>query len=280
MDSKRSDVSEKYFSLGQSIVWIYVLTVGPFVVLSWLGFGPFCRPETLHEFGDFLAGVFSPLAFLFFVISVLIQREEFRLTREEMRESRKELENQAVQMQLSAMAPILEKKLEKDLDFINDFLNMDYNYVVKSLDVQNTISFMDNMLSGLEQSLNRVLGQNFVDQSLRNDKMEDIYSRFCRDFDSLYGGLHRTISKKNDIIFYKNTFEILLNLYINSGLIISKEFDYLESAKLIDSKYCLSYSKCLYINNNMSSIEYLSRIISDNERKGLDILQSYREKDF
>lgn len=49
-----------------------------------------CRP--LNEIGDFLAGVFAPLAFLWLVVTVLVQAQELREQRKEVRLSRKEFE--------------------------------------------------------------------------------------------------------------------------------------------------------------------------------------------
>lgn len=49
-----------------------------------------CRP--LNEIGDFLAGAFAPLAFLWLVVTVLVQAQELREQRKEVRLSRKEFE--------------------------------------------------------------------------------------------------------------------------------------------------------------------------------------------
>ncbi|CAN0248048.1 unnamed protein product, partial [Chrysoparadoxa australica] len=53
----------------------------------------------LNEIGDFLGGFFAPLAFLWFVITVLLQRGELQLTRDEMKRTRKELNRQSVAME-------------------------------------------------------------------------------------------------------------------------------------------------------------------------------------
>lgn len=273
---KKSDASEKYLSLGQSIVWIYAITVGTFVVSSWLGFGPFCRPKGLHEFGDFLAGVFSPLAFLFFVISVLIQREEFRLSRTEMADSRKELENQAAQMQLSAIIPILEKKLERDLGFIDEFLKENYVYVKGILDDKELNSHIGDKIIDLERMLSASLGGRFMNSFDRNVRMENIYTIFFRSFDAIYGCADRVISMRNDINIYKRTFEKLLGLYMKSGVLESVEFSYEESCQMIDTKYCMAYVKCMEIYNNYELIESIASIIGEVRVKGKDLLRQYQ----
>ena len=50
---------------------------------------------TLAQFGDYLAGVFSPLAFGWFVVTVFIQLEELRLQRLEMRSAREAAERRS-----------------------------------------------------------------------------------------------------------------------------------------------------------------------------------------
>lgn len=96
-------------SLCLTAVWIIVL----YVILAlakpcnvdrpW--YNPFARHLTCSEWnvvGDFLAGAFAPLAFLWLVTAVFIQsqelkaqREELEATREEMKESRSVLTDQA-----------------------------------------------------------------------------------------------------------------------------------------------------------------------------------------
>ena len=52
---------------------------------------------TLENMGDFLAGAFAPLAFLWLVVAVLLQTAELGLQRAELRQSRQALELQAAE---------------------------------------------------------------------------------------------------------------------------------------------------------------------------------------
>jgi len=54
-----------------------------------------------NEFGDFLAGAFAPLAFLWLVITVRLQSHELRLQRNELEQSRKALMLQAEELRNS-----------------------------------------------------------------------------------------------------------------------------------------------------------------------------------
>ena len=52
-----------------------------------------CKGE-LNQLGDFLAGLFTPVAFGWLIYGYFLQRKEFRLQREELEETRKTLSKQ------------------------------------------------------------------------------------------------------------------------------------------------------------------------------------------
>lgn len=54
-----------------------------------------------NAFGDFLAGAFAPLAFLWLVVTVMLQSRELRLQREELKQNRAALELQATELHQS-----------------------------------------------------------------------------------------------------------------------------------------------------------------------------------
>ena len=57
------------------------------------------RTGNLNELGDFLAGVFTPLAFFWLVYGYLLQSKELRLQREELALTRKQLDKQTELLQ-------------------------------------------------------------------------------------------------------------------------------------------------------------------------------------
>lgn len=73
-----------------AITAVYVLMIVVLTVLLWPAAG---EPFTLAQLGDYLAGVFSPLAFGWFVVTVFIQLEELRLQRIELQKARDEARN-------------------------------------------------------------------------------------------------------------------------------------------------------------------------------------------
>lgn len=103
---------------GPSTSWFSVITIGYLVVVltgAWrLGyFDPKGTPISPNEWGDVLAGVFSPLAFLWLLYASLSQRAELELQREELRQNNKTQDDQRIEMQkqveaLSAQAKLLE----------------------------------------------------------------------------------------------------------------------------------------------------------------------------
>jgi hypothetical protein len=68
---------------------VYAVVIAVCTILLWPQPG---ETFTLAHFGDYLAGVFSPLAFGWFVVTVFIQLEELRLQRIEMTASREAAE--------------------------------------------------------------------------------------------------------------------------------------------------------------------------------------------
>jgi hypothetical protein len=73
-----------------TVVYAVVIVAGTFALWPEPG-----EALTLSQFGDYLSGVFSPLAFGWFVVTVFIQLEELRLQRLEMRSAREEAERRA-----------------------------------------------------------------------------------------------------------------------------------------------------------------------------------------
>ncbi len=80
-----------------TVIWLVVA-----ILLGWFAhpsYSSTCegtfRCLTANEWGDFLAGVFAPTAFLWVVATVMLQSDELRLQRKEMAESRSVMTEQA-----------------------------------------------------------------------------------------------------------------------------------------------------------------------------------------
>lgn len=88
-----------------TVIWLVVA-----ILLGWFAhpsYSSTCegtfRCLTASEWGDFLAGVFAPTAFLWVVATVMLQSDELRLQREEMAESRSVLTEQAIEARQQAL---------------------------------------------------------------------------------------------------------------------------------------------------------------------------------
>lgn len=92
----------KYLIVGGALTagYLALIAFGRFTPesLDWIRIAP------LNEVGDFLAGAFAPLAFLWLVIGYWMQSEELNLQRQELKENTEALEKQA---------DILEKEFER-----------------------------------------------------------------------------------------------------------------------------------------------------------------------
>lgn len=83
------------FRIGVAVSVVWILSVG---VLVWLKFDD-SRSLLLNEWGDFFAGVFAPLAFLWLVLGYLQQGDELRLSADALRQQAQELKESVVQQQ-------------------------------------------------------------------------------------------------------------------------------------------------------------------------------------
>jgi len=83
---------ERILRIATALTVVYAAGIVAGTVALWPEAG---EEFTLAHFGDYLAGVFSPLAFGWFVVPVFIQLEELRLQRLEMRSAREAAERRA-----------------------------------------------------------------------------------------------------------------------------------------------------------------------------------------
>jgi hypothetical protein len=99
--------------------WASISYVGSILVGAWLlGFlDPEGKPISPNEWGDVLAGIFSPLAFLWLLYASLAQRAELELQRKELQENNKTQAEQHAAMERQAEAMLAQvKRLEAETD--------------------------------------------------------------------------------------------------------------------------------------------------------------------
>lgn len=80
-----------------TIVWLVAAAIFAF------GYhGLIKNPDKLNEWGDFVAGAFSPIAFVWLVVAVILQSTELREQRRELTLTRKEFKHNRDVMQEQA----------------------------------------------------------------------------------------------------------------------------------------------------------------------------------
>ncbi|QCM10005.1 hypothetical protein CFBP6625_06320 [Agrobacterium tumefaciens] len=82
------------FHVGLALTTLYVGAVTYEILVAGIS-GNVIEDNGLNSLGDFLAGVFAPIAFLWLVVTVFLQKQELALTRKEMEEQRKAMRDQA-----------------------------------------------------------------------------------------------------------------------------------------------------------------------------------------
>ncbi len=251
MPNSKSEGAEKYFALGVSFALIYALVIIPFSLLSFFGVGPFKWPDKLNELGDFLAGVCSPLAFLFFVISVLIQREEFRLTREEMESSRDELNKQVSQLKLSGISPILKESIENYYLNIKDVLFTSHG-ALQEFASEGVGIFSDEFFINFRDSLKN-------DLKKENNNIEfSSYSKFRRNSPENFiekirlklGFSCHLYEIKSDIEGFVRVVDFFVEVYFQADMLSFYEFEKKSVSIFLRKEYCNAYEKAEYIIDN------------------------------
>ncbi|EOX7485843.1 hypothetical protein R7J16_08205 [Acinetobacter baumannii] len=84
-----------------SFLVLYIGSLLLYIVIFHIWFADYSKPMPLNEIGDFLAGVFSPLAFLFLYLGYKQNSESIDLQNEELKASTKALELQVQEMRES-----------------------------------------------------------------------------------------------------------------------------------------------------------------------------------
>jgi hypothetical protein len=80
--------------IGIATTTIWLISIGVLVFLKW----DCTKPLSLNEWGDFLAGVTAPLAFLWLIIGYMQQRQELKNNTEALLFQREEMAKQAVEL--------------------------------------------------------------------------------------------------------------------------------------------------------------------------------------
>lgn len=97
------------FGIGVTVVWLV------FVVIM---FATQERPTTLNAWGDFFAGFFAPLAFLWLVLGYLQQGEELRHSTEALRLQAEELRNSVEQQ--SQLVAVSREQVQQELRALDE----------------------------------------------------------------------------------------------------------------------------------------------------------------
>lgn len=193
--------------VGAELTLLYFMIFG----FIWFHYVDYPKNLTLNELGDLLAGMFAPLAFLWMVITILMQGKELRLQREELSMQRQELANSSAQLERQSNVMERQQNLElreaqfKELeDKLRDFTDM---LVVAGL---LSSKYKEHVYDG------RVSTPGFFKHH---------YFRYVSDsFGDRIKSLESNGSKKED--FYKYTDEINQVVLLGNKLIdLSAEYD-------------------------------------------------------
>ena len=130
MSSKKTD-DEKFFRFSNPLAWGTIITIVFLGVTIWLGLTDYCQLDyngtqkcsskfqqfwssSPNEVGDTLAGIAGALAFLWIIITVMIQSQELTAQREELRLNRNESRKMAEAMSQQVNLLKLEREIREE----------------------------------------------------------------------------------------------------------------------------------------------------------------------
>lgn len=161
-----------------------------------------------NEFGDLLAGAFSPLAFAWFVYAVFMQRQELELQRLELAETRTVLKEQQESQEKSAISSkILAEQTEIQNSISIDSLRLNqFNCFLELFyDICKKVSFVD-----LENDGNYTL--RIVFSITRNDNGTFI-QKSCHHIANQINAITAANNEKKFNITYNDSVEHLVHLH-------------------------------------------------------------------
>lgn len=207
---------DKFFRLSNPLMWGTLITLVFFLILIILANTNYCETLTENricqskfdkflnsppnEIGDTLAGIAGALAFLWIIITVLLQSQELKAQRLELSYQREELEKSRKESE--KMNETMAAQL-----FENTFFELvsTYNSIVNSIDV----TYLENIGWGIEPprsatKTGRDSFEHFVEQlkSYHDEEIsvDDMYFTFWADFQNELGHYFRFLYRAFKLI--------------------------------------------------------------------------------
>lgn len=190
--------------VGAELTLLYFLIFG-FICFHYVDYS---KKLSLNELGDLLAGAFAPLAFMWMVITILMQGKELRLQREELSMQREELANSSAQLERQSNVMESQQTQEQREVRLNEIEGMlkDFTEMLVSAGILEA-KYKSNMFNGrvtapgfFEHRLTRVHVFNYIVTQFANAKASDLNYEKKRNEQ----GTYRTnlLMKLNDIVLF------------------------------------------------------------------------------
>lgn len=203
----------------------------------------------LNEWGDYFAGFFAPVIFLWIVIGVYIQKSEFRNAVKEYSKSIQILDKQSV---------------NTDIQHQNEWFNRNSNILEKNINSLESLIQTDLSINSLNQFY-KVMSKNSLEE---NDKYFPFIQEIIIHDQYIKTSLQ---DRKNDIETFSNALENLLYEY---DILFNNDIKLLNIVLL---KYILTiyYAKKLY---NSNEEEFKNEKIVKNYQEFFNVITKEREK--
>lgn len=134
-----------------------------------------------NELGDFLAGTFAPLAFLWLFVATMLQRQELALQREELAQSRKALENSLAQY--AEQTRIMNEDLRLNT-YRNKWQEIDEQYDVFTRNIPGFLHRMtisESSGPGMPtKTIFQIGGHSWATRFIKNEKGDELIQNLVR----------------------------------------------------------------------------------------------------
>ncbi|MDO9055343.1 MAG: hypothetical protein Q7U69_02245 [Sulfuricurvum sp.] len=166
-----------------SSIWIIYIVI--YAIYSW-NIQTTTNSIGLNEWGDFLAGFFAPLLFVWLVYGVFIQKKEFANALESFQLQHKEMRGQSEQIEIQQLNTWFNRNA-KTINMLKTTIMQDVNKSIQqiSVDLEENITNQDSFFEVYDELKNLINIDIYVKEYLSELKKSNDHKTFQKSIDEI-----------------------------------------------------------------------------------------------
>lgn len=166
-----------------SSIWIIYIVI--YAIYSW-NTQTTTNPIGLNEWGDFLAGFFAPLLFVWLVYGVFIQKKEFANALESFQLQHKEMRGQSEQIEIQQLNTWFNRNA-KTINMLKTTIMQDVHKSIQqiSVDLEENITNQDSFFEVYDELKNLINIDIYVKEYLSELKKSNNHKTFQKSIDEI-----------------------------------------------------------------------------------------------